>query len=466
MSREELMANQAHVLNEAVKKATITRNVLVAPSALARLPDSVRDVGVKPVVVIADDNTMDAAGREAVAILNQAGLAVADPIVLEASRRVKPHASTAREIAASVRDRGAIPIAIGSGVINDLTKYASQLAGVPYISVATAASMDGYAASGAALLDDGFKRTLDCAPPVGIVADLDVIVRAPRRMAGWGYGDLAGKIVAGADWKLADALGEEAINPEPFALVQGNVREWLSQPHEISGGSSTAMGSLVNGLLVSGFAMQAHGNSRPASGAEHLISHLWEMEQLTYQGDPAAHGACVGIGTVAILALYEWFLAQDITTETIAGAVDAASSPEQIEAEIVAAFSDEHLAQSARTEMNAKLQGSSRRTERMAVLAARWPVLREELRGFCIPADQMENWLRAAGAPAHPNDLGVSVAKLASEYRRARLIRRRYTILDVLDDLGWLDKGIAALLAEDGFWGRRSKVEERKTASA
>jgi glycerol-1-phosphate dehydrogenase [NAD(P)+] len=460
------MTDQDRVLNEAVHKATVTRRVLVAPSALAKLPEALPDSGGKPFVIVADDNTMDVIGRDAFTILQQAGVPVVEPIVLGEKPRVKPHARTACEIATVIRGRGAVPISVGSGVINDLTKYAAEVAGVPYVCVATAASMDGYAASGAALLDEGFKRTLNCAPPVSIVADLNIIAQAPRRMAGWGYGDLASKIVAGADWKLADALGEEAINPEPFALVQGNVRKWLAQPDQIGRGNAVPTGALVNGLLVSGFAMQAHGNSRPASGAEHLISHVWEMERLTYQDEPAAHGACVGIGTVAILALYEWFLAQNIDADVIARAVGRASTPEQIEAEIAAAFPDEHLADSARVEMHVKSQGASRRAERLSALAASWSDLRGELRSYCVPADEMERWLRAAGAPAHPNDLGVPVAKLAADYRRARLIRRRYTILDLLDDLGWLDKAIAALGSEDGFWGQRSKIGERQTASA
>jgi len=460
------MAHQAQVLNEAVRRATTTRHVFVAPSALAALPDAVRAAGDRPPLIVADPNTMEAAGRDALALLSQAGLSPSAPIVLEVAPRVKPHASIARDIAGVIREREALPVAVGSGVINDLTKYAAELAGTPYGCVATAASMDGYAASGAALLDDGFKRTLGCAPPVSIVADLNVIARAPGGMAGWGYGDLAGKIVAGADWKLADFLGEEPISSEPFALVQDNVRGWLSRPGEVGRGDPAALGDLVNGLLVSGFAMQAHGNSRPASGAEHLISHVWEMERLTHQGEPAAHGACVGIGTVAILALYEWFLSQDIDEAAIAQAKGAASSPEQIEAEIRSAFREPHIADSARTEMRAKLEQAARRDERLATLAANWPALRDELRRFCIPPDQMESWLRQAGAPAHPADLGVSLATLAAEYRRARLIRRRFTILDLLDDLGWLDRGVAALMADDGFWGRRSKGQGRRVATA
>jgi glycerol-1-phosphate dehydrogenase [NAD(P)+] len=228
-------------------------------------------------------------------------------------------------------------------------------------------------------------------------------------------------------------------------------------------GDRNALGDLMGGLLISGFAMQAHGNSRPASGAEHLISHVWEMERLTFRDEPAAHGACVGIGTVGILALYEWLLAQDVSEQTIAS---RGSTPGEIEAEIAAGFSEPHLADSARAEMAIKLKGGVRREERLRVLATRWPTLREELRQTCIPAAEMERWLRAAGAPVHPRDLGVSLAKFAADYRRARLIRRRYTILDLLDDLGWLDRAIADLFSRDGFWGRRSETGRMEAASA
>jgi glycerol-1-phosphate dehydrogenase [NAD(P)+] len=449
------MAGQARILSEAVRAAAVTRQVVVDRSALTALPSLLQDFRSSPFVIVADINTMEVAGRQVVSILQGTGFLADEPIVLEEAPRVKPHAKTARGIAEALAARGAIPIAVGSGVLNDLTKYAAEVAGLPYICVATAASMDGYAASGAALLDDGFKRTLSCRPPVAVIADLDILARAPQRMGTWGYGDLAGKIVAGADWKLADALEEEAVNPGPFALVQDNIWEWLSQPGRIFKADPAALGNLMNGLLVSGFAMQAHGNSRPASGAEHLISHLWEMERLTVDGEPAAHGACVGIGTVAILALYEWLLAQNLSADVIRRASAVEPSPDAVEAEIAAGFADEHLAASARAEMAAKMRKASRRNERLAILAAKWPALREELRSICITPDDMEARLRVAGAAAHPGSLGVPYAKMATDYRKARLIRRRYTVLDLLEDLGWLDKAIAALFAETGFWGRR-----------
>jgi glycerol-1-phosphate dehydrogenase [NAD(P)+] len=205
---------------------------------------------------------------------------------------------------------------------------------------------------------------------------------------------------------------------------------------------------------VSGFAMQAHGNSRPASGSDHQIAHVWEMERLTVDGEPAAHGACVGIGAVAMLALYEWFLAQDVPARA-AERRDAPGLDRRIlDAELQASFAEPSLVDSARVEMEAKLQRAGYRTARLDALQADWPALRARLRSRLVPAATLQQWLATCGAWSRPGDAGVPLHKLAADYRRARLIRRRYTLLDCLEDLGWLDAAITALFAPDGFWGR------------
>src|SRR5438067_1642093 len=309
------MSDSETVLEQAVRSASVTRSVAVDRDAIARLPYVVRALGYTGACqVVADPDTMIAAGNRVLAVLRSANITCEAPIVLAEAPRLKPRVETARDVASRLKSTGALPIAVGAGVINDVTKYAAEMAGLPYVSVATAASMDGYAASGAAMLDGGFKRTLACAPPIAIVADLDVIAKAPARMAAWGYGDLAGKVIAGADWILADAVGEDPLDRNAFALVQDNVKEWLSRSDRIAAHDIEALRGLVNGLLIAGFAMQAHGNSRPASGSEHQISHVWEMDGVSVDGEPAAHGACVGVGAVAMLAMYEWFLAQDVPT--------------------------------------------------------------------------------------------------------------------------------------------------------
>ena len=439
------------ILEAALRDAAVTREVAVQPGAAAALASVaqrlVPDAGW---LVVADRATWEAAGRDAHAALVDQRQCTVPPLVLDAQPRLKPLASTAHTIAQHLQESDAVPVAVGSGVINDLVKYAAAIAGRPYLCMPTAASMDGYAASGAALLEDGFKRTLQCPPPLAIVADPDVLACAPVRMAGWGYGDLAGKIVAGADWVLADALGLEAINPGPFALVQDHLGEWLSHPRELAGQESEALAGLLSGLLVSGFAMQAHGNSRPASGSDHQFSHLWEMENLQVDGEPAAHGACVGVGCVAMLAAYEWLLARpQAAFERVR--VDDYDDAAAVEREIARALGDGEVAAAARKEMAAK-RGIGSRTARVQRFLATWPDLRGALRARLVAARDMQERLRLLDAPRHPRDLGLGLATLAADYRRARLIRRRYTLLDLLEDLGWLDDAIAELCGPRGFW--------------
>ena len=449
------MNPQDEILAAAVRDAAVTREVLVAAGALADTPALVRRcASATRFVVVADDDTYGVAGRAVAERLGEAQLHSGEPMILREAPRLKPHAATAETIAARLREGDCGAVAVGSGVISDLVKYASALAGRSYVCVATAASMDGYAASGAALLKDGFKQTLGCPPPVAVIADLDVLAQAPARMASWGYGDLAGKVVAGADWALADALGVEAINPRPFAMVQEPLPDWLAEPQRLAERNPAALGNLLSGLLVSGFAMQAHGNSRPASGSDHQFSHLWEMERLSIDGEPAAHGACVGIGCVAVLALYEWLSTRPIGPADLARALGMAPDPERLAGEIAGSFGDPVIAGNATLEMRAKREASDR-GERLRRAGQRWPALCECFRAL-PSARAMQQQLRAAGGAAHPADIGVSLEKLAADYRRARLIRRRYTVLDLVDDLGWLDDAIGALFAADGFWGRQA----------
>jgi len=437
------------LLARAVAAASVTRAVVASPGALAALPASFeRFFRGRRCTIVADPNTIEVAGERAGRLLAESGVALDEPVVLDERPRLKPRVETAVELGASLRERATVPIAVGSGVINDVTKYAAQLAGTPYLCVPTAASMDGYAASGASMLDGGFKRTLGCAPPVAIVADLDVVATAPVAMAGWGYGDLAGKLVAGADWMLADAVGAEAIAPAPFALVQDNIHGWLADPVGVGAREPHALGALLVGLLVSGFAMQAHGNSRPASGSDHQLAHIWEMEGLAIDGEPVAHGACVGIATVAMLVLYEWLLAQDVPARCAQLATRAVREWRDTDAELRASFEPSQQ-KGARAEMEAKAIDAATLHARIRTLAAAWPDLRRRIGARLLPAATLAGRLANCGAASRPEQVGVSLQKLVRDCRRARLIRRRYTLLDCLDELGWLDDALEALA--DGY---------------
>jgi glycerol-1-phosphate dehydrogenase [NAD(P)+] len=396
------------------------------------------------VVLMADDRGWGAAGAAVEASLTEAGIA-SRRHVIAATPRPKPTVDLANSLRAVLRP-GETPIAIGSGVMNDVVKHAAFTAGIPYMCVATAASMDGYTSAGAPLSEKGFKKTIPCRPAKVLLADLDVIANAPPEMTGWGYGDLAGKVPAGGDWIIADALGIEAIDDVAWPMVQGGLEGWLSQPDRIAAGDRDAVEGLFLGLTLVGLAMEAHGSSRPASGADHQIAHLWEMDDLHHHGERVSHGACVAVGTMAALRMYDWLVARDLTTLDPARRAAEAPTLAQKEAEIRDRFGPGEIAERAIVETRAKHVEGAALQARLATLRAAWPDLSQRLRARLWTADRMARHLARAGAPVEAADIGVDPAYLYRTILKARFLRSRYTVLDLLDEVGLLDQAAAAVL--------------------
>ncbi len=174
------------------------------------------------------------------------------------------------------------------------------------IGACYAASVDGYSSFGAAINQEGFKKTLECPAPSVIVADTEILRDAPAEMTAAGYADLLSKVPAGADWIIADFVGVDPILPAIWDMVQTDLRTWVQTPEQLKTGDEQAFAYLFEGLTMSGFAMQACRKSRPASGADHLFSHIWEMQHhRDVNGEPISHGFQVAIGTLASTALIE-----------------------------------------------------------------------------------------------------------------------------------------------------------------
>ncbi len=433
------------IIEPAVRRSGTIREVLMERGALSGVGTLVRRhfEGARA-VIFADEAGFGAAGLPVVSSLEAAGLAVVRHVI-PASPLPKPTSELAESFRLPLKEGGAIPVALGSGVINDLVKYAAFRQNRPYLSVVTAASMDGYASAGAPLIQDGFKITIPTSAPRAILADLDVIAAAPPEMTSWGYGDLAGKVPAGGDWLLADALEIEPLDDSAWPLVQGGLRGWLAESEALARGDFSAIARLFSGLTAVGLAMEFHGSSRPASGADHQIAHLWEMQGLEFEGRRVSHGACVAVGCMVVLGLYDWLLEQDLSRLDVPGVAGRALSLEQKFAEIDAAFDDPRIIVRAKEETRAKHLEGPALEARLSLLRARWPQLRERLRGQLMSAGQMGALLRAAGAPASAAQIGVSPARLAATVKASRFIRARYTLPDLLEETGLLAQGIQAV---------------------
>ena len=398
----------------------------------------------RPVLIVADANTFQAAGRDVVDSFRAANQPCEEPFVLDGVdlRAEYAHVKTIERVLAG---SDAIAVAVGSGTINDLTKLASHHLGRPYIVVATAASMDGYAAFGASILRDGFKKTIDCRAPVGILADLDVIQAAPPGMSASGYADLLAKNVAGADWLVADALGIEAIDETAWEMIHPRLREWVGDPDGVKQGHPQALRSLVIGLMISGFAMQHTRTSRPASGSEHQFSHLWDMQRTAHRAQDPSHGFQVGIGTLASSAFYEALLLHSLENFDVEQRVQAWPDASTVEAEIHTRFSRECLASKALEETRAKHPSSAQLRDQLVRLRRVGPQLTGRLRAHLIPCVEQKDRLCAAGCPVESPQIGISRQQLRSSYWGAYFIRRRFTVLDLAMRLGRFESTLQTL---------------------
>jgi glycerol-1-phosphate dehydrogenase [NAD(P)+] len=441
-------------ISAALRDATDTREVVIESGALASVGQVFeRAFGRVPAVIVADGNTFDVAGKQVAERLDSAGLPQVDPYVFPAHPVLHADYENVGTLRDALGRHEAVPVAVGSGVVNDLAKRASHEAGRGYMAVATAASMDGYTAFGASITRDGYKRTLSCPAPRAVVADLEVLAAAPERLTASGYGDLLGKVTAGADWLVADALEIEPVDQRVWSLVQGPLREAIGSPAELRAGDPAAVERLVQGLIMSGLAMQAHASSRPASGAEHQFSHLWEMEGLGVDRDPPlSHGFKVGVGSIAIAALYQRVLARDLTGVEVESVTGTWPSVVEVEQVVRRAHTTPGLDDAAVAESLGKHVDAATLARRLELVAERWQELRERLEVQLLPPERLREMLRAAGCPTGGSQIGLSSEDLKATYGRSRMIRRRYTVLDLAAETGILDPCVAELFAPGGFW--------------
>lgn len=447
-------------VRRAVADADQTDEVAVARGALAQTGALMATwMRGSAALLVADEKTWAAAGDRTEASLREAGVPLAEPLVFPGSPTLYAsldNAARIREaIVAADQATGTrvTPVAVGAGTLNDLVKMAAHELERRYVVVGTAASMDGYTGAGAPMSSNGVKITVNCTAPQVVVFDLEVTARAPQWMVASGYGDLAAKIPGGADWILADAAGVEPIDEHVWSLVQSGVRDALAHPTELAAGAPEAFEGLVNGLVLSGLAMQVHGGTRPASGAEHYFSHIWELDHLGADDDPPlSHGFKVAIGTLAMLAFYEPFMARGLADLDVDAAVDAWPSWQAVEADIRATFTGP-LADHAVKETKVKYVDPDGLRARLETLKAAWPRTRERLAAQLVPAADFQAQLRAAGAPSRPQDIGLSVQQLRETFPKAMYYRSRYTVLDVAREAGWFDELVEQTFAPGGIWG-------------
>ena len=441
-------------IERALQRTTDTKDLVIGPGVVAQTASMFQKLFPgQTAIIIADTNTWEVAGKAVLQSLEDARVPHEKPFIFD-DPDLYAEWKFVEQLKAHLSGLDAIAIAVGSGVINDLTKYTSHVLGRKYMCVGTAASMDGYTAYGASITKDGNKQTFSCPAPYGFVMDPVIAAAAPKELAASGYADLIAKIPAGADWMLADAVGAEAIDPFGWDLVQDGLRESLSAPAAVHAGDVEMTEKLSEGLLMSGFAMQAIHSSRPASGTEHQFSHCWDMENLAYpNGKHVSHGFKVGIGTLASTASLEFLLSKDIESIDIDKCVDAWKSWPEMEEEIRTVFAGKpgHLARGLE-ETKGKYVDKEGLRKQLEALKAAWPELKERIREQIIPLSDVYEDLKLVGAPYEPEMICVDRARMRKTFSFIPYMRSRFTNIDIVYRLGLMDELTEKLFGKGGIW--------------
>ena len=412
----------------AVPEGLQTGAFLLGRGALESVPELLKTFfpGKRP-WLIADGNTWKAAGKHVQQRLAEAGMNPFEPRLFPAEPRLHPDYAISQQLAGDMPEN-CVPTAVGSGVINDLVKCAAGIRQVRYCCVATACSVDGYTSKGGAMTVNGTKKTVPCPAPYAICADVDVLEKAPAPMFASGYADLLAKITGGADWLIADTLGFEPIREDIWQLIQEPLRQQIADPSD--------MGPVFNGLASSGYGMQMYHDSRPASGSEHMYSHIWEMEGLTLNGEDVSHGFKVGIGTLTSTLLFEYVIQHDF--ESLRTRMKAPPAESERQREITALTVRNCYGNGPAETAMKKYLSPNQTLERRKLIASRWEELRRRLKKQIIPFEELRSMLKRAGCPVTAPEIGLSREQYLHAVPAAQLIRVRYTVLDLLYECGLL----------------------------
>lgn len=379
--------------------------------------------------VVCDAATADVMGTEIVRRLGtKARLVVLD----------HPHADEdqVRALQAETRGQAAL-VAVGSGTINDLCKFATYKDGRSYSVYATAPSMNGYTSSTASItLGSGLKTTQKAHAAKGVFIDIAVSAAAPQYLIGAGLGDSLCRPTAQVDWYFSHVLLGTRYATAPYRLQDADEAAVLARSAGLGQGDHDAIGYLQRLLTLGGLGIAAVGMSHPGSMGEHQISHWID----SFAGDRhpgTVHGQQVGVASITMARLQEHILAMEEAPRITGWQPDEAAIraryPVDAVADCLAASRVKAMTPDQAAAFNDRL-------------AAVWPDLRQTLRAMMLPSSEMAAHLRAAGGGTTPEEIGMDRNLYIDALRHCREMRDRFSLLDLAADMGILDDFIEEVL--------------------
>ncbi|MCL2248200.1 MAG: iron-containing alcohol dehydrogenase [Oscillospiraceae bacterium] len=399
----------------------IIPHIAVGSGVIETVPEWILSNGYKSVMTVCDLTTYDVAGKRVIEMLKNAGIAVRECMLNE--YEPLPNENTIGIVTTEFSREIDLILGIGSGTINDICTFVGEKVSCPSAIVATAPSMDGYAAIGSAILSHGVKITPLSQCATAIFCDVDILAAAPMHLIAAGLGDMLGKITALADWRLSHILMGEPLPEDIVNIVTSALDKIIAGAPHVFERDPNVIQSITEGLLLTGIAISLYGDSRPASGCEHHLSHFWEMRTLAQGRKPALHGTKVGIATVAVLAMWKEFLK---TADTVPNKIPYID--EKYEENIRRLYG-----RSAET-----ILGTENPNLSLSHLQENWCEIIKIAESLPEP-EFVADILKNAEAPLRLSEILLDERSLKDSVIYSRDRKKLYTLLQLFGDLGKLD---------------------------
>lgn len=413
-------------------------SVISGAGSLLRLPEILNRLGVKNPFILSDKNTFAAAGERVCAILRENE--IGHSLYTFSDDALEPdEANVGLAVMHFDYSCDAI-IGVGSGVINDIGKILSNISGRPYIIVATAPSMDGYASSSSSMTRGGLKISLPSHAPDIIIGDTDILCAAPIKMMKSGLGDMLAKYVSICEWRIAALLVGEYYCEEIASIIRNALRRCVDNAKGLLDRDPAAVEAVFEGLVIGGIAMNYAGLSRPASGVEHYFSHVWDMRGVEFGTPVDFHGVQCAIGTLIAARLYEKLKILTPNREK-ALAYAAAFDFEAYKNEL-RTFLGKGAESMIQLEAKDGKYNTERHAKRLELIIANFDKILAIINEELPSSTEIENILTLIDAPKKLSDIGLDDSILDMSFRATKDIRDKYVLSRLAWDLGVIDEMI------------------------
>lgn len=409
------------------------KKVIIEPGAINKIPNLLKELGYKKALVLSDKITWDIAANKVATVLEKNYFPF-ETLILEG--RIIPNEARIGEILINTPKDIDILLAVGTGVICDMGKLIAYKMGLELGAIITAPSVDGFASQHAALVIGKLKISYNTMCPSIVIGDTDILKNAPMPMIIAGWCDIMGKYSALSDWQISHFVNKEYYCDVISEMVKRSVHICKENLEKIKQRDPGAIQAVMESLILTGIAMSFVGNSRPASGSEHHLSHCWEMNALETGKKLAPHGIQVGVGEILISTLYEWL------SNTKPDFSKAKNHIEKFDESIWEEKVHNYFGNNAdgiikeiQADKRYSLENSLKRLDS---IETNWDKIYTILNNMPSSA-QIKQVIKDSGAATTPQEINLSKKDVIDSVKMAKEVRPKYTILGLLNDLDLLE---------------------------